>query len=713
MAENDKNEAQLFEEIIRGQEIQDAGIVSYGERMREFEENVRKRYVERGFAHIPADDLEGLGALLNESWPYHSEIGVISGKLELLNDEDEDVLRGLLADIAEPNKDGEILFPETDETYSIAVYNKQLLSAGAIIDVMYDDNNILKDIRVGYVFYHPEDDEQDTPLFASYDALDKHFYEKPSAVEARVRLESKWPKQLEVIDVVLESENPLPERLLAMVDALKDDLRDSNFRELVEIYLNEELQLETVLPYITAVRERIDLLEDVESETERWHRLEVDGSLTVFLIAPEVRLTSMTEEVDTLPEGHIRGVAYNDEDGSKPEMVSIPVRNMDRFVSTRMTNSLASLAIGSMNGKIEEDIDSILLNANSVKFSENAPEDVEVHNVIPENIRQLERLEESFVQVQQLADVFRKKTFAKKEDALNESKVLLVKIQELLNGTTFYDGGHYVSVIGQHVTAPNFNYNMHWDAEKQVFIHGVHADEPDRELPLGDTAIGIIDQLYPQVEKVFESQTDPENTFYSPRVEMQIVTARATNHAADGVRTLSKVKTVNEVAVPLDSSSEIQLIELERYRAVQQGLEKAEKVYGKDSALMELMYQLEGAFAAESPNSFTTLDSSLVSRIPSHLNSAVRRYKKSAGPAATVLEAMFSNRIVLAKGDMYIRTEEGRFVSEEGVIEDTVNWRVVDVKPSNEGDDLMMFMYSLMDGRYRYMPFSSVTRLEI
>jgi len=707
MGPEDINELQLFEDIIRGQELRDEGIVSHDVALREFEQEIRERYVEKGFIAIPEEDLEALEEKMNEHWPYRGQVATVSGRLELIDDEDEDLVRSLFNDVAVPDATGEILHETGDETYCIDVDKVKLRSEGVIIDVLLDDDGKLDDVRIGYCFYRLDDREGELALFAQPHMIDTHTYDVPTPAEARARLERNWSSQLEMIDSAVRSNETLPHRLVAIANMLSDELKDATFRELVELYLNEELSLDMDMPYMASVRSHIDSLDDINNDNGTWRPLEIEGELTIFLNEPEIRFNGVTDESDKTPQAYLFGMTFNDAYGDKPEVVAIPVLNIDRFFSTRARTSLAERAIESMDRQVDKDMQAIMKHKNVVKFAE-TQQDTDDR---PEYIQQLEELEEAMDRIRKLSDEYLMHSFTTYEDAKRDAKSLLEKIREQLNGTVYFSGAHQVEVMGERVKLANLRYNLHFDEEQNVLMHGADKENPIVELPFGDRVTGKTAELYPVAESTLvDIEAGDGVVFYTPRVVMSVVISEGVGLAIDSEPPLSQLLARNQAAVPLDSSSDIQFISLKQYRASREAVERAKKAYGDASSFMHNVYQLEAALNTENPNDFKVLDESIISGLVTGMDEA-RRREESTAPAVAVLEALLGDRNILAVSDVFSKSGEGEYTLDTDSSGTLHGWRVIDIQQNTKGDDTLLFVQASRSEDYRYISMSSITEL--
>jgi len=350
-------------------------------------------------------------------------------------------------------------------------------------------------------------------------------------------------------------------------------------------------------------------------------------------------------------------------------------------------------------------------NANEVSF---AP--VESQDEAPDYVNRLEEMEVSFERIGRISDEYLLHTFTKREDAQRDAEDLLRKIQEQLNGTGFFSGVHQVEVMGVNIKTANLRFNLHWDDEQHVLIHGVDKEAPTTTLHLGDKAVGSTDKLYATVEGTFVADDPDDETsgtiFYTSRVVMGVVVSQEVGMTVDAEPALSQLIARTQVAVPLDSSSDIHFTALEQYRRNQEAVEHARRAYGEESPLMKRIYALGDALSRESPSDFTPLEPTVLSRFGVDLGRVVRRHKKPTEPAAAVLDAMLGDRTILAVSDVYSRSQDGQYELDTDRTGATIGWRIVDVRADEGGDEVLMFVVSPRDEQYRYIPMSSLTEFK-
>lgn len=719
MAENDMNNAERFEDIIRGIEIpnevirklemRDEGIVSHDVYLEDLAEEIHERYVKPGFLEIPMEDMEAFGDKANERWGFWNQTGTVSGKFTVFSDGDEDMLEALLRSVGTKNADGNVLQScEGEGEFSVQLSNKQLVSQGVSFNMIRNEDGRLREVQVGYTFYLPQDTEGEFPLFATPDSLTQHYYDMPSPTEARVRLEENWPDQLEQLESILFSEAPLAKRLIQIADILKTELADVKFRKLVEMHVNEELNLDMQKPHLASVHSQIDYYDGVVDDESEWRKLDITGTMALFIEGPDVRFSTGAGGGDTYPQPYIIGISYNDDD-DRPETVCISVQNMENLISTRSRNSLANRAIESMDLYNDQTILDMTKRANEVKLV-----DAEyIDDGTPEYIQLLESLEAAFQRVQKLSDEYLAHTFTTEEDAQRDADILLEKISEQLNGTIFSREGHLVELMGGQVEQSNSRHNLEWDESRNVYIHGVDPENPVRLLELGDKVVGRTASLYSVAEGAAVTELDDGVILYTPRVVLAVTTGIGQVVVGKQYPPVDILVHHSQALAPLDSSTDIQLTALEQYRDSREALQKAEAVYGKESAIVKRIQEIEEKVNTEKFGGFISIDPELISGLPIDLGRSVRRRKKSVAPAAAVLETLFAERDVRIEGDAYILQEDGSYQLDGENSGQLSSWNIVDVKAHQDGDEVMMLVAAQDPPEYRYIPMTSVSKFEL
>jgi hypothetical protein len=171
------------------------------------------------------------------------------------------------------------------------------------------------------------------------------------------------------------------------------------------------------------------------------------------------------------------------------------------------------------------------------------------------------------------------------------------------------------------------------------------------------------------------------------------------------------VKVLNQAAVPLDSSSDIQFTVLDQHRASLEAVQRATKVYGSESPLVERIKKLQTALSNEDQG-YTQLDIALLEGFASDYTELQQR-NEPTGPILSALEAMLSNsRSILSASEVYRRTAEGEYVPDIEASATLRGWTVVDIQEHPSNAEILLFVkMPRTEAEYRYIPLSTITEL--
>lgn len=715
MAQGKENERELFETIVvRGEMSGDAGVVAFGESIKEFEESLRERYVKAGRADIPKAELMDIEKELSDGWPFFDKIAALSGKLEVVSHEDVETLTGLLSNIALENDEGTSVY-ENDETGNrhCFVYDARLESSRIVVDPIFGEDKVLRDVRIYYEFKIPQDKDEDVLFYAYPDDLSHHAYgEAVSSVEARTRLQYKWSEQFEILEsAILDDTRELPERLIDIVTKLKDALADDEFRKYAELFVNDELALNQERPYVITAKKGFDLLGDIESETAEWMPVTIEGELKTDIYYPDIRFTRAGADDPNAIEACIHGETFNDADGDKPEVIAVTAENILGFQRTWARDSLANLAF-----KIIQDERAAHRTVNEVEPSINleysSPDEEQEES---DYLEQLELLESVLEMMQREVKAAESKTYSTIEAAQAYSNKITTTLTSMLNGT-IATSGVSIEVMGNALRT-NHQEGEGEDADharNQVW-YSPDPENPVRGLNFGESIKGIIDPHEP-VRPLVKSREDESGNMTHwalPHLAVRLPD-RSTGEIQLGGMLFSRITAEEWVAVPLsEEDADIKITMLEQARSSRTALSEAANQYGEDSPLMKRILSIEEALYNEDKNDFTHLQPSRIAGFAKDLIAQIGREKatkraKAAAPALKVLEGMFANRTIISKSDVYKKTTDGFVVDDERIGVDAA-WQVIDFTLSDDGHEIVMFVGSLKQPDIaRYVPLSSV-----
>ncbi len=715
MTQGRENEQELFETIVvQGEMSGDAGVVAFGESIKEFEEFLRERYVKAERAEIPKAELIEIEKELSDRWPFFDKIAALSGKLEVVSHEDTETLIGLLGNIAIENDDGVSVY-EDDETGNrhCFVYDVRLESSRIVIDPIFGEDKVLSDVHIYYEFKIPQDENEDVLFYAYPDDLSHHAYgEAVSSIEARTRLQYKWSEQFGILEsVVLDDTRELPERLIDIVTQLKDTLANDEFRKYAELFVNAELALNQERPYAITAKQGFDLLGDIESEIAEWMPVTIEGELRTDIYYPDIRFTRAGADDPNVIEACIYGETFNDSDGDKPEVIAVTAENVMGFQRTWARDSLANLAF-----KIIQDERAERMTVSdvepSISLEYSSPDE---EQEAPNYLDQLELLESTLRMMQREVKAAESKTYSTVEAAQTYSNKITATLTAMLNGT-IATSGVSVEVMG------NALRTNHQEGESEDVDHARNQvwyspdpENPVRGLNFGESIKGIIDPHEP-VRPLVKSREDENGNMTHwalPHLAVRLPD-RSTGEIQLGGMLFSRITAEEWVAAPLsEEDADIKITMLEQARNSRTALSEATNQYGEDSAIMKRIFAIEESLYNENANEFTHLQPSRIAGLPKDLIAQIGREKttkraKAAAPALKVLEGMFANRTIISRSDVYKKTIDGFVVDDERVGVDAA-WQVIDFNLSDDGHEIVMFVGSIKQPDIaRYVPLSSV-----
>lgn len=337
----------IFEALVgRGDFVgaSDEGVRMTDQEMQRLEQQLRDRYAGQEYIMIPQDTLDEAQQQIEEGWPFSGETAIISGKLRVDSDIDDDQLIEMLGDVLVPNTDGALLQTtgEQDDIYCHVMDARlEFLDFDIVTD--WDDQGYVCDVQVEYRFGYSDDKSKTVTFFGARPAeLHRHAYETVvSWQEARGRLESAWPDACDQMDEVLQDDTqPIVEQLAVITDIMSDALADEEYRRYVEVYVNESLELNPHLPYGARVQDELDVYHGGSPLREGYIPVPTSYELQFDVYQPQVRFTRPTTDDPTAVETCIEGATHNDYDGDEPERVVLPLQNVLLFEQTWRRDSL-------------------------------------------------------------------------------------------------------------------------------------------------------------------------------------------------------------------------------------------------------------------------------------------------------------------------------------------------------------------------------------
>lgn len=715
MSENRSVNA-AFEQLFNSNDLQDdAGVISFGKHIEEFEQELKQRYIEGGRANIPADDLREAEEEMRERWPFIEKVALIAGRIEIASDSEDDTIAAILGEVVITGEDGTVIHEDEETGYRYCyVYNARFESSHIVVDTIYDDDGKLNDIRVYYEFKIPLDDDGDILFYARPRDLTRHIYEgEVSPTEAGVRLRHKWPKQFAILEsLTLDSTDPLPVRLTAIADTLCDELQDADFRKYVELYVNDELALNQELPYSIIVHNEVDVLGDADDSS--WLPLIVTDTLVLDLYRPDIRFTRAGANDPTVIEACIYGETFNDADGDAPELVTIPAQNLEAFRSTWARDSLASIALGVAQYEARTDVPSKPDVTLAATLLPESGEEVSQQGEELSYIEQLEMIEDLFATIQRHVVAVESETYITHEAASVRSYKLTETLISMLNGTIFRSGVE-VEIAGDVLrTNTVVGESQGEDSARETFWYKPDAENPVGQTEFGEYLRGIIDPVVPI--RPFVKSTEDEDTgmmvyWPAPRLAVRLPD-RSTGEVILGGMLFSRITAEGWAAVSLAGDAEMKIVRLEQFRTQQEALRELKQIYGEDSPLVRRLLAIEEDLRNEDERTFVPLRPSRLAGLPDELISSVGHMKKvdsyhATAPVLAALEMMFNKKSIKCQSDVFKKDTDGFVIDNE--YEGEQEWTVIDFKLSDDMHEIVMFVGHAEEPEIgRYIPLSSI-----
>lgn len=637
-ASQSSDETAIFNEIMQASRLRDEGIERIDGKM----SVIKKQLLEVYGGERRSNDLDGalqeVREMYQNVWEHSEDIATVSGKLRLYSFGrilDEDDVRRAISDIAMKDDDGEVMRFDQNGSLYFTVDDTRLVSKGTAVEPLYDEEGVLQDIRIGYVF-KKVDDESPMQLFAEPSELLDHSYDTPTFAEVERRLAHDYPTEYAELQRLIRPglDGDLPASLVGIEDSMQAlMLKDRHFVQLLEVYCENILQLHEREPYRIVVKGKIDCF-DIESRINgEWTTLEINGSLLVE--ASEVRVLFEMSADRSAVQARLLTETYNDEFGYTPEMVGILVRDIALFGSRKAQRSLVSRALNrgllSNEDTPGEEGEGMLM----VPAHENLP------NYVREQIESLMALRDALDKVRKKVDIYRKNPLATKEEALDISE----RITASLLKETYPSGASILLerlAVEAQGTAVYRAYPPRSEDEAE-------SDPLNRVRGLvdGEFVRGRVDRVYPYFEEIYQD----DEVRYAPQPTIMIRTAiRELSDESiqiDGGLDLMTVAETYLAAVPLHSDTSLLLVDLDEYEARRDAYGAIEQVYA-DSPMLAVLKDLDGQLSAEQSHEYTPLDITLFARISQAMQELMAQ-KKSIKPAMNFLDMSLLKRAVVMR----------------------------------------------------------------
>lgn len=713
-ARQPSGDGEIFRELMGGNESFDAAIIAFEDLTQSRRERLTEEYVGKDPRSYSL--METIGDELVDEWGFYLDVATVTGRLYLTDEAPGDI-EGLV-----PEEWGHPLSDENrDDDDFYFVENVRLRSHGiTIVQRRDDDTGLITSVDIVYLFSLESDQEKQAIFEAYMGELSTHAYDIPSAEEARERLARQWPKMLKSIDQVVRPDlnAALPQRLGFLIHRLQSELQNSDqFAELVYLYVNERLHLDGQLPYIVTAKHYIRSYDghdphDDDSEGS-WLDIKIPESLTFLAFEPCIHIFT---SLDGQKSAHIMASVYSEEDGDEPEFVAVDVKNIHTFRSTRVMRSLISRALFNSDDEQftmpAEDQDIPLDEGTMVV--EDSPivmtgvSDLE-RSTEPEIIRNMKFLESTFDSLAKYIKTKTSVTYNTYEeaksvaDSLIDDEIYDDLIEAGIKEYKFEVSGRGV-MVPQHVDE-----HINGESTDQVFRLAFDSNEPLIPLAPGDSVFGHFVSLNGLTNVV----TDNDGTVIGYRAYPALfIEISHQQHSAvrwDNV-SLADIDVQTRAAVGLDGSADIKMTSLEIYRDSQVVYRRMKETYGAKAPIVNTILRLDAAFVSEQATGFINLKRiQRMAQLDEHIKNLVAK-GRSPAVALEAIEALFINRAVEVRGEIYKEYGEKIVVDDESSMDEFMLSYVVDVRNDLMNDDVTLVL-QVKDEKLRYVPVKSITAL--
>lgn len=718
MPERDENAIlrETFDSIIDANDMailhSDAGIAIFEQSARQAREYLVTKYIDEA-APLSESDVRRLSDELNEGWAHHGDTVTVTGRLYLIDDSFDD-------EIGEEFGEAEI-DDESGESFYLAE-NVEVISQGIEIKEIYADRGLraLEDFQIVYMF-SIKGKLNDTAILAAHpDQLFRHEYKDPTPEEAAARLEHKWPEQYRKINKFLQPKgrHNLPRRLDILTRSLQRDLSSSEeFRQLVQIYIDDAMGIENRLPYIITVQGEMSGFNgddpDNPEDGDEWIDVFTEESMSIMAFYPSFRLVP---NKDGLVEAHFLMATFNSEDGDEEEYIRVNVKNVRELRSTRAMRSIVSRAI-------EDGIDvlgwQVLSETDSEVQSEESIPDTTKDTAITyakrsehksdlEIISEMKSLDAMLCDTVELVKKAYTKIYNSQEEAMMASMRLVTddiipRYRSLALSRQFM-----LKVSGPGVRVPLQQFNYNTDGDKHSVSFSIDAQNPLAPINPGDSLSGVFYAFVPTVEAIGAEDGSIAGYRASPSLLIATPSHTKTIHELSGTSVVD-ITVDKKLVIPLNGSAEIKLPELVGYAEAQQAIDIFTHRYRNVPLSKQMRLLLNILVKEEQPAGYVEL------KHVEYLSSIGNGIKELASEGKDVkalleaLESFFVGSVVRLQGMAYVKKETS-LEEAKGEGADMLDvYNILDIRDDVFEGDIVFVIQNPQHG-VMYVPLSSITK---
>lgn len=679
---------QDFQAIMEADDDRDVGIVQFNGQIYMMEDQLSDGETR------PEDEEAGIDEL-NSQWPYHGHIATLTARLYLLDDDMREVV---------PESWGE---PDIDEQgmLSYFVEHEELQSMGVMVGTEPHRT------RIAYAFTFPNEDSE-WPEFIMYpDEAAVHHYDVPTPEAVELKLRRRWPDAIKLVDTLIQPQvnNGTARRILALTRRLQPELVDSDFRELLVLYLNQRLNFDKSWPYIVQAENEL-LCFDGAGEPkgtfvdDDWVVLGLAAPLSIALRDPFIDFIPTTLDGNSYTHAVLSGDMSSPDDEYESAAVGVVFDNLAGLTATRVSRSIVERAL--MGYQMEDDLSKLaaeLHGSDSVAVTLSRLDAENSHK--PPQVVAMEFLEKDIIDFIESIKGSIRVVYDTEEQAFELSNRLMKEAADRLVGAGIDQ--FMLELSGERTMHPRTVNKLPkgFVVEPGTFIIQVDPEAPLIPLQHGDSITGIAESFLGYVEPAHNEAGDVVGYRAVPSliagVSREIKSLL--NFGKSGAP-LVEIAAQQRAAIPLDGSVEIRLVALEQYRIRVQALEVARAQYRNDPAMKLLKDIAEGLYNE-------TVQFQEFKQVKKLRKVAERIMQNDLPggnkPALDMLEALFLKRELHAEGGVI-------YPEDPSTIESPVriNGLVADVRNDIDGLEGPVFvMGGSGQGQRFYVPLHSLTKL--
>jgi hypothetical protein len=632
-------ENDIFNSLIEQGGMTDAGIARFERHM----VGVEKRLTDELSGKSPSyEDLKQLEDDLNDEWWYHDEVATVSGRVYIADEAFESIM---------PVEWGDPITDEVTGKQFYFVQNVKLRSHGIeLFSIMNENDETVDSVAATFIFSSAEDVEDREVLSAFTKELSKHVYELPSAEEAEKRLSRQYPNELMNIRERIEGDLSGP-KLLQHLKHLRNylqslDVVTEEFCMLATVFINDCLELDPESGYLLSIKGELSCYDgddpSIPEDEGEWVTFEVNQAMTLTGYGTKIQANINPETNAT--ELVVIAAVKNEEDKDTPEYISVSIDHAELFRTSNLSRSIISRALDNSSEIMpaellqeKADLGAIEPSEPKIELAKHMLREPEAH--LPQFVRDTQLLERDLGRIMNHIRMRTGVLYGSEEEARAVSLELRNAYRDRLMGAGMASG-HLLKISGVTVMRPNFITNP----EDSLGEYYLNEEQPLLPLSADDSFRGFAKAMIPLFEKKENEHGDVVGYKARPSLLVSYETSTSPEMSLQGVPFVSNTKTI-DAFVPLDGSAEIQIVSLERFRSISNGVDSITSAYGNDPVIEYVRRLSQALFQVEFEKAGPIRNIELLSKMDGSLK---RLIANGVSPEALVdaLDELFKDKVV-------------------------------------------------------------------